>query len=71
MALGGFLGSDPILSVDQLQARVDSGQVRFFLLGGGFGGARGGCALSGWVQSTCAEVPAQPQLYDCAASVPT
>ncbi|MCC6176394.1 MAG: glycosyltransferase family 39 protein [Chloroflexi bacterium] len=74
MALGGFLGSDPILTIDRLAARIQAGEVRFFLLGGpggfgGPGGARG--ATAGWVQSTCPLVPASElggssvQLYDC------
>ncbi len=33
MALGGFGGSDPILTTDQLAALVSKGIVRFFLLG--------------------------------------
>jgi 4-amino-4-deoxy-L-arabinose transferase-like glycosyltransferase len=37
MALGGFGGSDPILTTSQLAALVKSGTVRFFLLGS-FGG---------------------------------
>ena len=46
--VGGFVGSDPIISAEQLQARVKAKAVRFFLLptngfagrfgGGGFGG---------------------------------
>ena len=55
MAMGGFIGSDPILTVDQLTAMVHRGDVRFFELGGGFGG-RGG-ALGSWVQNNCASVP--------------
>jgi len=39
MALGGFTGSDPILSVADLQRLIGNGTVRFFLLQGGFGGA--------------------------------
>jgi 4-amino-4-deoxy-L-arabinose transferase-like glycosyltransferase len=31
MALGGYRGSDPILTVDQFAARVADGEVRFFL----------------------------------------
>ncbi len=33
MALGGFGGSDPILTTDQLAALVSQGTVRYFLLG--------------------------------------
>jgi 4-amino-4-deoxy-L-arabinose transferase-like glycosyltransferase len=39
MALGGFGGSDPILTTDQLAALVSRGTVRYFLLGS-FGGGR-------------------------------
>ncbi|HET9979390.1 MAG TPA: glycosyltransferase family 39 protein [Ktedonobacterales bacterium] len=65
MALGGFNGSDQILSLSQLQALVQAGTVRYFLLdGGGFGGPGGGGAgggnaqLTQWVASSCTQVPA-------------
>jgi hypothetical protein len=75
MALGGFTGSDPILTVTQLQALVRSGQVRYFLLGGGgFGGPGGGAnnsALTAWVQANCQAVSASAAgtsgLYVCAS----
>jgi 4-amino-4-deoxy-L-arabinose transferase-like glycosyltransferase len=35
MALGGFTGSDPILTTTQLQALVKQGVVKYFLLDGG------------------------------------
>ncbi len=38
MALGGFTGSDPILTTAQLQTLIKNGTIRYFLLGGGFGG---------------------------------
>ena len=38
MALGGFGGSDPILTTSQLASLVSNGTVRFFLLNGGFSG---------------------------------
>ena len=47
MAVGGYTGSDPILTPEQLAALVEAGQVRFFLLregGRGNGGGRGGGA---------------------------
>ena len=81
MALGGFNGSDQILSLSQLQALVRAGTVRYFLLdGGGFGGLSGGgggnAQLTQWVQSSCAQVStsdyggsgAGGSLYDCAAA---
>ena len=55
MALGGFSGSDQILSVNQLQTLIRDGQVHYFVLsGGGFGGVGGGSsnsALVSWVES--------------------
>ena len=61
MALGGFSGSDPILTVAQLRALVANGTVRYFLLGGGgggFGGGPGGGSSSAtsWVTNSCSAV---------------
>ena len=51
MALGGFSGSDPILTTAQLAALVKSGTVRFFLINGSGGGGPGGgqSALITWI----------------------
>ena len=46
MALGGFSGSDPILTTTQLAALVKSGTVRYFLLNGSGGGGPGGSSQS-------------------------
>jgi 4-amino-4-deoxy-L-arabinose transferase-like glycosyltransferase len=83
MAMGGFTGSDPILTSTRLTALVKAGVVRYFLLnGGGFGGPGGssnGTATS-WVQAHCTAVPASKYtsassgaggsgtLYDCATT---
>jgi hypothetical protein len=57
MALGGFLGTDPILTQQQLANLVANGTVRYFLLqgSGGFGG-RSSNATS-WVSQHCSVVP--------------
>ncbi|WP_236602084.1 glycosyltransferase family 39 protein [Ktedonobacter sp. SOSP1-52] len=39
MAMGGFSGSDPILTTSQLSSLVKNGTVRFFLLDSGGGGS--------------------------------
>lgn len=84
MALGGFTGSDPILTSDELAALVANNTVRYFLPeGGGFGG-RGGDMQ--WVTQHCTAIPAAQwqgtatstnsgfgrgggqQLYDCAGA---
>ena len=56
MAMGGFSGGDPILTADEIAAKVAAGEVRFFLLGGGPGGGQNGAA--DWVTQNCAAVPA-------------
>jgi 4-amino-4-deoxy-L-arabinose transferase-like glycosyltransferase len=61
MALGGFSGSDPILTTAQLQALVANGTVRYFLLGGGGGGFGGGgpggsTSATSWVSNSCSVV---------------
>jgi 4-amino-4-deoxy-L-arabinose transferase-like glycosyltransferase len=56
MTLGGFSGSDPILTTSQLAALVESGQVKYFLLNGSGGfGAGGGSqsALVTWITQHC------------------
>jgi 4-amino-4-deoxy-L-arabinose transferase-like glycosyltransferase len=41
IAMGGFLGSDPILTADKFQELVDDNQIRFVMVNG-FGGRRPG-----------------------------
>ena len=63
MSIGGFMGSDPAPTLDQFQAYVTAGEVRYFvegvtpfgrLDGGGGPGSRGGTAseITSWVQQT-------------------
>lgn len=68
LAMGGFSGSDPAMTVTKLQQLVRSGQLRYVLLGGGPGG-RGGFgrppgagdggtagSVSSWVTQNCTVV---------------
>ncbi len=53
MAIGGFSGGDPAPTLEQFQAYVAAGQVRYFVTGGGPGGRggdRAGATISSWVQ---------------------
>jgi 4-amino-4-deoxy-L-arabinose transferase-like glycosyltransferase len=52
MALGGFTGSDPILTADELSKLVANGTVRFFLLDGAGGGGGGNQGFSPFGTST-------------------
>ncbi|WP_066268713.1 glycosyltransferase family 39 protein [Heyndrickxia acidicola] len=57
MAMGGFMGNDPALTVPKLQKLVNEGQVRYFLLQGrSFGGQQS--AVLNWIKSNCVVVPA-------------
>ena len=62
MALGGFIGSDPIVTDGQLAELVADGRIRFFLAsenGGGFaggGGPFGGGSHASWILSNCSRV---------------
>jgi 4-amino-4-deoxy-L-arabinose transferase-like glycosyltransferase len=56
MAIGGFTGGDPALTLEGFQALVRAGDVRYVLVGGGPGGFGGGGPFGGG------------SLLDCAAS---
>ena len=74
MTMGGFNGSDAAPTLEQLQAYVASGELRFVLLGSGGGGGPSGASTSdrdAWVTSTCTVVDtgsSSGTLYDCAGA---
>ena len=58
--LGGFMGRDPVVTSEDLQRLVDSGELRYIYWNGQGGGPAGGgdqSRLSTWVRSTCTAVP--------------
>ncbi|HLY13963.1 MAG TPA: glycosyltransferase family 39 protein [Candidatus Limnocylindrales bacterium] len=70
MALGGYSGDDQTLTVEQFQARVAAGNVRYVLTGGfgGGGGYFGGANLViRWARSACVPVRGTltGQIVDC------
>jgi 4-amino-4-deoxy-L-arabinose transferase-like glycosyltransferase len=70
MAMGGFTGSDPAPTLEQLKAYIAAGQLRFVLAGGGGGGGGGSdvsSARTAWVTSACkaADYGGSASLYDC------
>ncbi len=63
MALGGFSGSDQILTTAQLARLVANGTIHYFLIqggrqGGGPGGGGGNTALTQWITTHGTVVPA-------------
>jgi 4-amino-4-deoxy-L-arabinose transferase-like glycosyltransferase len=79
MAMGGFTGSDPTPTLDQLKSYIASGKLRFVIAsgvsGGGFGGPGGfggtdSSSISTWVTSSCKAVNdiGTASLYDCAGA---
>lgn len=67
IAMGGFTGSDPAMTVDRLRSLVSSGQLRYVLSASGGGpGGRGNTEVTTWVRQNCTAVDGQDGLYDCA-----
>jgi hypothetical protein len=60
MTLGGFSGSDQILTLAQLKTLIREGQVKYFMLSGvgGFGGGGGNSALVQWIESNTTRISA-------------
>jgi len=62
MAVGGYRGSDPILTTEQFVQMVADGEVRFFLsLTEGTEDYPQQAAIKQWVQEHCPESPVQAQ----------
>ncbi|GAA4230308.1 4-amino-4-deoxy-L-arabinose transferase-like glycosyltransferase [Streptosporangium album] len=58
IAMGGFTGSDPAMTVDRLKQLVSAGQLRYVMPGGERGGPGGGgdSEVNAWVQASCTAV---------------
>ncbi|MEY9872235.1 4-amino-4-deoxy-L-arabinose transferase-like glycosyltransferase [Streptacidiphilus sp. MAP12-33] len=69
IAMGGFTGSDPAMTLAKMKSLISSGKLRYVLLGsGGFGGGMGGpgggdanSAATDYVKSICTAV--SPSAY--------
>ncbi|WP_084960401.1 ArnT family glycosyltransferase [Thermoactinospora rubra] len=64
IAMGGFTGRDPAMTVDRLRELVASGRLRYVLTGGG-GPGGASSEVTSWVQANCPAVTGQDGLYDC------
>ncbi|WFA05138.1 glycosyltransferase family 39 protein [Bacillus sp. HSf4] len=54
MAMGGFSGSDPILTVEKLEKLVKNGEVKYFMIGDGRG--RDHSELTNWIKENGTKV---------------
>lgn len=54
MAMGGFGGTDPVLTPAKLEKMIENGEVKYFLLSGE---GRGNNELVQWIKTHCQEVP--------------
>ncbi len=73
MAMGGFTGADPALTLPQLQNDVAVGDLRFVVVGTTRGpGATVSSMVTTWVQANCTAlaIGSATNLYDCAMSSP-
>jgi len=58
VAMGGFSGSDPILTIEKLEQMVADKKVKFFLIpSSGSGGRGGGSEVMDWIRANSTEVP--------------
>jgi len=59
MPMGGFSGSDPILTVEKLKQMVANKVVKYFLIpsGSGSGGRGGNSEVLDWIRANSTEVP--------------
>ena len=64
MALGGFSGTDPILTLEQFVAKVQAGEVRYLLVGDGPGGLPPGGASPAAGTADGATAPAEANRQD-------
>ncbi|MER6575309.1 glycosyltransferase family 39 protein [Nonomuraea sp. NPDC001023] len=66
IAMGGFTGSDPAMTVPRLRELLSSGRLRYVLPGGRGGPGGGETEVTAWVTANCAAVAGHTGLYDCA-----
>ena len=58
IAMGGFSGSDPVLTVEKLQQMVANKKVKYFLIASSGSGGRGGSSeVLDWIRANSTQVP--------------
>jgi hypothetical protein len=57
MAMGGFGGNDPALTVSKLEKMVKDGEINYFLLSSSWGRNQDS-SVTDWIKKHCTKVPA-------------
>ncbi|MFC5652020.1 glycosyltransferase family 39 protein [Paenibacillus solisilvae] len=55
--MGGFSGSDPVLSLDEVKELITSGKLKYFMVSSGGGGRGGSSEVLQWIQDNGTEIP--------------
>jgi len=67
IAMGGFTGSDPAMTVAKLQQYIKQGKLKFVMTGGAMGNRDGATsAVTSWVQKNCTAIT--PTTYGSSSS---
>jgi len=66
MAMGGFGGSDPAPTVQELEEMAEAGEIKYFLVSGQ--GMGGNSEVTEWIQENCVEVPSSEYSSDSSTS---
>jgi 4-amino-4-deoxy-L-arabinose transferase-like glycosyltransferase len=57
MAMGGFSGGDPILTIDKLKTLIANKEVKYFMFSSGGFGADGSSDVTAWIKANSTIVP--------------
>jgi 4-amino-4-deoxy-L-arabinose transferase-like glycosyltransferase len=66
IAMGGFTGSDPAMTVEKLQAYVKAGKLHYVMTGGAGPGGDGSSSVTSWVSKNCTAL--KPATYGVSTS---
>ncbi|GKU85211.1 glycosyltransferase family 39 protein [Niallia sp. NCCP-28] len=67
MAMGGFGGSDPAPTVEELEKMAENGEIKYFLISGQGMGGSGNSDVTAWIQENCEEVPSSEYSSDASS----
>jgi len=66
MAMGGFGGSDPAPTKEELAEMAEAGEIKYFLVSGQ--GMGGNSEVTEWIQENCVEIPSSEYSSDSSSS---